>query len=111
MDDTFVALTERRLIAIDRRKRPPGKRPSWRTRLNLERLDGSKGKHAVVFEATREGLLLSVQLGIFYLARLKARTIDGRTFSIGLNSRYWARQAVILCEEMGNTDFETETIS
>lgn len=93
-DDTFVGLTDRRLIVIDRQKRPPGEKRAWLERLNLRRRDTSKGTHAIVFEAPRDGLSLSVRLAVFYLARLNIQTADGRTFSIGLNSRYWAKQAV-----------------
>jgi hypothetical protein len=98
VDDTFVGLTDRRLIAIDRQKRPPGQKRSWRERLNLRRLNGTKGKHAVIFEASQEGVILSVRLAVFYLARLKVEAPDGRTLSIGLNSRYWARSAVELAK-------------
>jgi hypothetical protein len=97
-DDTFVGLTDRRLIAIERRKRPPGQKRGWRERLNLRRQDASKGKHAVIFEASRDELALSVRLAVFYLARLNVRAGDGRRFSVGLNCRYWARRALELSQ-------------
>jgi hypothetical protein len=93
-DDTLVGLTERRLIALDRQKRPPGEKRGWRERLKLRRLDATRGRHAMAFEAPREGLVCSVRLAVFYLARLEVRAADGRRFSIGLNSRYWAERAV-----------------
>jgi hypothetical protein len=96
VDDTFVGLTNRRLIAIDRKKSLPGEKRGWRERLNLQRHDGSKGRHAMVFEAPRDRLDLSVRLGVFYLARLNVRAADSRSISIGLNSRYWAERAVTL---------------
>lgn len=99
VDDTFVGLTDRRLIAIDRRKRPSGEKRGWPERLNLRQRDAPKGKHAIVFETSSEGLSLSVRLAVFYLARLNARAVDGRTFNIGLNSRYWAEQAVALSRQ------------
>lgn len=102
VDDTLVGLTDRRLIAIDRQKRPPGQKRSWRERMNLRRLNSSKGKHSVVFETPCEGLSSSVRLAIFYLARLNVRAADGRTFSIGLNSRFWAERAV----QLSQTDIE-----
>ena len=101
VDDTFVGLTDRRLIAIEHQKRAPGEKRSWRERLNLRRLNSSKGKHAVVFEAPREGLTLSVRLAVFYLARFNVQTPDGRRFSIGLNSRYWAERATELSTRSG----------
>lgn len=102
VDDTFVGLTNRRLIAIDRTKRPTGKDRGWLERLNLQRRDESKGKHAVVFEATSDGSLFSVRLAVFYLARLNVQTADERTFSIGLNSRYWAERAAALNANLDN---------
>jgi hypothetical protein len=101
VDDTFVGLTDRRLIAIERQKRAPGEERSWRERFNLRRLDSSKGKHALLFEAPREGLTLSVRLAVFYLARFNVKTPDGRRFSIGLNSRYWAERATELSTKSG----------
>lgn len=95
-DDTLVGLTDRRLVAIDRRKRPPGQKQGWRERFNLSRLDTATGRHAVIFEAPREGVELSVRLAVFYLARLTVRTPGGQRFSVGLNSRYWAGRAVDL---------------
>ena len=86
MDDTYLGLTDRRLIAIDRQKRQPGEKRGWRERLNLHRRDTSKGKHTVIFEGPREGLVLSVRLAVFYLARLNVQARDGRSFSVGLNS-------------------------
>jgi hypothetical protein len=97
-DDTLVGLTDRRLIAIERRKRPPGQKRGWRERLNLRRQDASRGKHALIFEASRDELTLSVRLAVFYLARLNVRAGDGRRFSVGLNCRYWARQALELSQ-------------
>jgi hypothetical protein len=99
VDDTFVGVTDQRLIAIDRQKRPPGETRGWLERLNLRRRDASEGKHAVIFEASRAGLSLSVRIAVFHLARLNAEATDGRTFSIGLNSRYWANRAVELVDE------------
>lgn len=99
MDDTLVGLTNQRLIAIDRQRRAPGEKRGWRERLNLRRLDTSRGKHSIVFEAPREGLDCSVRLAIFYLARLNVQTADGRRFSIGLNSRFWADRAAELSRE------------
>ena len=101
VDDTFVGLTDQRLIAIERQRRPPGVKRSWRERLNLRRFDLSKGKHAVVFEASCEGLNLSVRLAVFYLARFSVQTPDGRRFSVGLNSRYWAERAIGLSRTVG----------
>jgi hypothetical protein len=98
-DDTCVGLTNRRLIAIDRQKRPPGRERGWLERLHLRRRDTSKGKHTLIFETPREGLFLSVRLAVFYLARMNIRTEDGHTFSVGLNSRYWAEQATMLSKE------------
>ena len=95
-DDTLVGLTDQRLIAIDRRKRSPGQRRGWRERLNLRRVSTAKGRHAVVFDAPVDGLWLSVRLAVFYLARLNVQGADGRAFSIGLNSRYWAERAMKL---------------
>jgi len=95
-DDTLVGLTDKRLIAIDRRKRPPGQRRGWRERFNLSRLDTATGRHAVIFEAPREGLAVSVRLAVFYLARLAVRTPGGQRLSVGLNSRYWAERAAEL---------------
>jgi hypothetical protein len=97
-DDTFVGVTDRRLIAIDRQRRPPGQKRRWLERLNLRRTDTAKGKHAVIFEAPRDGLSLSVRLAVFYLARLNVKSTNGQTFSIGLNSRYWAERAVGLAQ-------------
>jgi len=103
VDDTFVGLTNRRLIVIDRYRRPLGEKRGWRERLNLRRRNGSQGKHAVIFEAPFDGLLMSVRLAIFYLARLNVRGADGRAFSIGLNSRYWAERAVALSQTPAQT--------
>ncbi len=102
VDDTLIGLTDRRLIAIDRQKRPPGQKRGWRERMNLRRVNSDKGRHSVVFETPREGLRSSVRLAIFYLARLNVRAADGRTFSIGLNSRFWAERAV----QLSQTDIE-----
>jgi hypothetical protein len=114
VDDTFIGLTDRRLIAIERQKRPVGVKRSWRERLNLRRFDSSKGKHAVVFEAPCEGLNLSVRLAVFYLARFSVQTPDGRGLSVGLNSRYWAERAIELSravgEVMGNCRVESSII-
>jgi len=99
VDDTVVGLTDRRLIAIDRHRRPVGQKRGWREWLNLRRRNGSQGKHAIIFEAPHDGLVLSVRLAIFYLARLNAQGADGREFSIGLNSRYWAERAVALSQQ------------
>jgi hypothetical protein len=98
-DDTFLGLTDQRLIAIDRYRRPAGEKRGWRERLNLRRVNVSRGKHAVLFEAPREGLACSARLAVFYLARLDLQAADGRKFSIGLNSRYWAERAVALSRE------------
>jgi ABC-type multidrug transport system fused ATPase/permease subunit len=95
-DDTLIGLTDRRLIAIERQKRPPGQKTDWRDRLKLRRVNRSKGKHAIIFEAPRAGLDLSVRLAVFYLARLTIQGEADREFSIGLNSRYWAERAVAL---------------
>jgi hypothetical protein len=103
VDDTFVGLTNRRLIVIDRYRRPLGEKRGWRERLNLRRRNGSQGKHAVIFEAPYDGLLLSVRLAIFYLARLNVQGADGRAFSIGLNSRFWAERAVALSQTHAQT--------
>lgn len=92
-DDTLVALTDRRVIAIDRQRRPPGQRRGWREWLNLRR-QTARGRHVVIFEAPRNDLTLSVRLAVFYLARLEVRAFDGRRFTLGLNSRYWTRRAV-----------------
>jgi hypothetical protein len=100
VDDTFVGLTDRRVIVIDRVKRAAGENRTWLERLNLQRRDESKGKHAVVFEAASDGLIFSVRLAVFYLARLNIRTADERVFSIGLNSRYWAERAAALNSEL-----------
>ena len=102
VDDTVIGLTDRRLIAIDRQKRAPGEKRGWRERLNLRPRDKPKGTHALIFEAPREGLSLSVRLAVFYLARFKVQAADGRVFSIGLNSRYWAERAIAL-----STDHES----
>lgn len=112
LDDTFVGLTDRRLIAIDRAKRPAGTGQSWLERLNLQRRDESKGKHAVVFEAASDGLLFSVRLAVFYLARLNIQTADERAFSIGLNCRYWAERAAALGTHLDDHggDPEIETV-
>jgi len=101
VDDTFIGLTDRRLIAIERQKRPAGVKRSWRERLNLRRFDSSRGKHAVVFEAPCEDLNLSVRLAVFYLAHFSVRAPDGRGFSVGLNSRYWAERAIELSRIAG----------
>lgn len=98
-DDTFVGLTDRRLIAIDRQRRLPGEKRNWRERLNLRRLDSSKGRYAVVFETPRDELALTMRLAFFYLAQLNVRAGDGRRFSIGLNCRYWAQRAVELSQK------------
>jgi hypothetical protein len=112
MDDTFVGLTDRRLIAIDRAKRPVGTGRGWLERLNLRRRDESKGKHTVVFEAASDGLLFSVRLAVFYLARLNIQTADARAFSIGLNCRYWAERAAALGTNLDDhrRDPEIETV-
>jgi hypothetical protein len=96
LDDTLVGLTDQRLIAIDRYRRPPGQQRGWRERLKLRRRDESKGRHALIFEAPRVDLSLSVRPAVFYLACLKVLAADGRSLSIGLNSRYWAERAVAL---------------
>jgi hypothetical protein len=103
VDDTFVGLTNRRLIAIDRYRRPLGEKRGWRERLNLRRQNKSQGKHAVIFEAPNDELRLSVRLAIFYLARLNVQGADGRAFSIGLNSRFWAGRAVALSRTPAQT--------
>lgn len=103
VDDTVVGLTDRRLIAIDRHRRPAGQKSGWREWLNLRRRNGSQGKHAVIFETPHDGLVLSVRLAVFYLARLNAQGADGRKFSIGLNSRYWAERAVALSQQPSQT--------
>lgn len=105
IDDTFIGLTDRRLIAIDCQKRPPGEKRGLLERLNLRKLDASKGRHNIVFETPREGMMLSVRLAVFHLARMTVRGADGQTFSIGLNSRYWADRAAALnkaCEHKNN---------
>jgi hypothetical protein len=101
VDDTFIGLTDQRLFAIERQKRPLGVKRSWRERLNLRRFDSSKGKHAVVFEAPCEGLNLSVRLAVFYLARFSVQIPDRQGFSVGLNSRYWAERAIELSKVPG----------
>jgi hypothetical protein len=101
VDDTFIGLTDQRLFAVERQKRPPGVKRSWRERLNLRRFDSSKGKHAVVFEAPCEGLNLSVRLAVFYLARFSVQIPDRQGFSVGLNSRYWAERAIELSKLPG----------
>ncbi len=95
-DDTFVGLTNRRLIAITRQRRSPGQRRDWRERLYLRRRDTSRGKHHLLFEAPRHELTASVRLAVLYLARLRLQAADGQCLSIGLNSRYWAEQAIAL---------------
>jgi hypothetical protein len=102
IDDTFVGLTDRRLIAIDHQKRPPGERRDLIERLNLRKRDTSKGRHGIVFETPRKGVSLSVRLAVFYLARMNIQGADGQTFSIGLNSRYWAERAMKLSEASEN---------
>jgi hypothetical protein len=102
VDDTIVGLTNRRLIAIDRHKRPPGAKQGWLERLNLRRFNTSKGAHAILFEAPSEELTLSVRLAVFYLARLNVQAADGRTISIGLNSRFWAERAVEMSRSAQN---------
>jgi hypothetical protein len=102
IDDTFIGLTDRRLIAIDHQKRPPGERRNVLERLNLRKRDTSKGRHRIVFEAPHQGLSLSVRLAVFYLARLNIHAADGQTFSVGLNSRYWAERAMALREATTN---------
>ena len=97
-DDTFVGLTDRRVIALDRQKRPPDQQRGWRERLNLSRVNTARGKHAVVFEMPCKGVELSVRLAVFYLALLSVRASDGRRFSVGLNSRFWAERAVEMAD-------------
>jgi hypothetical protein len=92
-DDTFIGLTDRRLLAITRQKLAPGERRGWLERLNLRRQDESRGRHAIVFEVPREGLVLAMRLAVFHMARLEMRASNGKKYSSGLNSRYWAEQA------------------
>ena len=99
-DDTFVGITDRRLVAIDRQRRPSGQKRNWLERLNLRRADTAKGRHAIIFEAPRDGLSLTVRLAVFYLARLNVKSTNGQTFSIGLNSRYWAERAVGVAQQI-----------
>jgi hypothetical protein len=73
-DDTLIGLTDRRLIAIEREKRPPGQKKDWRERLKLRRVNHSKGKHAILFEAPR--------------ARPTRNSPSGSTAAIG-RSRPW----------------------
>jgi hypothetical protein len=109
VDDTFVGLTDRRVIAIDRRKRHSGAKRSWRDRLNLTRMDESRGRHEIVFETSRHGLVCSVNLAVFCLARLTVRTDAGQAISVGLNSRYWAERALVLSQTIAEDVALTKT--
>jgi hypothetical protein len=99
-DDTYLALTNRRLIAIDRWKRPTGRQRGWLERLNLRRSSLGQGRHAMLFEAPREAVSVSVRLAAFHLARLVVRGPDGKKLSLGINSRYWAERAAALSESL-----------
>lgn len=107
-DDTLIGLTNRRFIAIDRQKRPSGQGRTWRERLNLRREDRSKGQHTMIFESPREGLSLSVQLAVFYLARMTVRRSGGQPFSVGINSRHWAERAVALSKALAGAPQERD---
>jgi hypothetical protein len=100
VDDTLVGLTDHRLIALDRQKRLPGQKRDWLDRFHLRRLENNQGKHAILFDTPMDGATASVRLAVFYLARLRVQTATGETFSIGLNSRYWAERAVELTQQV-----------
>lgn len=100
VDDTLVGLTDRRLIVLDRQKRLPGQKRDWRDRLHLRRPERKRGKHTILFDTSLEGVTASVRLAVFYLARFSLHTDTGESFSIGLNSRYWAERAVELSRQI-----------
>ena len=87
---------------MDHQERPRGERRDLIERLDLRKRDTSKGRHGIVFETPRKGVSLSVRLAVFYLARMNIQGVDGQTFSIGLNSRYWAERAMKLSEASEN---------